>query len=279
MGDQLSRLPIRFAISRGKRVDDLPGEGKSRSQGNCVSSDILLYMSEAHGPIHPAAQLDYAPAPSARWKIIRRTLIAFCVLAISLAGWYWGPGAWRRTQILYWQWRCMNYVPATDEVAYDGVIVARPECWERLSALTGITLPVGLRGWIPGPGSEPLVFVGELEDRLGLRRLVVVQGNRTIVRFPSAQGVPNFGFGAVAIGPGGLGSDPQRLGGIVSHGLGTPIRPGAFKIYMGQRDPEDPSHFTIRYTVDGTDYIADGRIGENQSVQLRFHPADATPAK
>ena len=40
------------------------------------------------------------------------------------------------------------------------------------------------------------------------------------------------------------------------------------RIYAAQADPVDPSLFTIRYHVDGYDFIVDGRLDDSDEVNL-----------
>jgi hypothetical protein len=66
-----------------------------------------------------AVNLDYASAPSKRRRWLRRGILLVLVLGCTLAGWRWGPYAWRQGRILYWQHQCMIYTAGPDVVAYE----------------------------------------------------------------------------------------------------------------------------------------------------------------
>jgi len=62
----------------------------------------------------------------------------------------------------------------------------------------------------------------------------------------------------------------QNYGAGPSHRIVYP-GPTRGRIYAGQPDPKDPSHFTICYVVDGQPCILDGRLDDNDAVTLTRH--------
>jgi hypothetical protein len=56
-----------------------------------------------------------------------------------------------------------------------------------------------------------------------------------------------------------------------------PRVPPNIRIYAGQADPADPSHFTIRYQMWGQEDILDGRLDGHDNVTLtpRHPPTEA----
>src|SRR4051794_39233692 len=67
-----------------------------------------------------SAQLDYAPAPPVlRRRRARRVMLGIVLLAVVVAGWRWGPGAYRRASLLYWQRQCLRYAAPGERVVYD----------------------------------------------------------------------------------------------------------------------------------------------------------------
>src|SRR4051812_7643715 len=72
-----------------------------------------------------AAQLDYAPAPpTLRRRRVRRMILGVMLLGAVVAGWRWGPGAYRRASLLYWQRQCLRYAAPGETVVYDSEAVA-----------------------------------------------------------------------------------------------------------------------------------------------------------
>src|SRR5262245_37091351 len=74
-------------------------------------------MSEPES--QPAAQLEYAPAPTRSRKWLRRAAWLAIMLTVSFAGWRWGTAAWTQVQIVYWQRQCMNYRALPNQVVYE----------------------------------------------------------------------------------------------------------------------------------------------------------------
>lgn len=49
------------------------------------------------------------------------------------------------------------------------------------------------------------------------------------------------------------------------------VGPGqVLRVYAGQADPQDPSHFTVRYEIDGTVGIMDGRLQDDMNLHFRI---------
>jgi hypothetical protein len=48
-----------------------------------------------------------------------------------------------------------------------------------------------------------------------------------------------------------------------------PTTPPQVRIYAGQVDPADASHFTIRYEMWGQTDVLDGRLDNNDGITLR----------
>jgi hypothetical protein len=49
---------------------------------------------------------------------------------------------------------------------------------------------------------------------------------------------------------------------------GFPPHPPNVRIFAGQPDPGDPSHFTIRYQMWGQEDIVDGRLDDHERITL-----------
>jgi hypothetical protein len=250
-----------------------------------------------------AAQLDYAPAPPRRRRWLRRAAAGILLLAVALAGWRWGPGAWTQAQRLYWQRRCLSYRASPEMVVYEeepraaaallashsayGAYLLRrgtggaasgssgatsaaahvPVCWVRLTALSP-----EIRSFAPGPtraGRGAIVFLHERTSPAGHRRLVCVR------YFPPADSftatfIDGFDVECLAVHPATWSTGPITIPGINAFDVisGFPRRPPNVRVYAGQVDPDDPSHFTVRYQMWGREDTLDGRLDDAGRVTL-----------
>jgi hypothetical protein len=81
----------------------------------------------------------------------------------------------------------------------------------------------------------------------------------------------NFDCILAAITPGDFSSRPKhewKSNESRIHPIDGYKVPLAVRIYAGQPDPNDPSHFTIRYQMWGKEDILDGRLGNDDQVTL-----------
>jgi hypothetical protein len=140
-----------------------------------------------------------------------------------------------------------------------------PKCWTRFGALAG----PGYQPW-PGQPYGAIVFLHERTSPAGNRRLVVVR------YFPEArsftgQFFPGFNYEARAIIPATLKQPPSytSFGFAYSIASGTPRVPPNVRMYSGLADPNDASHFTIRYEMWGMSDVLDGYLDDRDVVTLK----------
>jgi len=250
-------------------------------------------------PVQPS--LNYAPSRP-RWRRRLKHIIAMAIMVTLVAAvWRWGPFAWRRAQIHYYQYQCLNYAPSANQVMNEGDPVAArnlclanaqyvarplwisfpgdldvpwrpaskfatliPSCWTRFDTLGGVNPPV--------LSTHPFAAVMFLHERIshaGNRRLVIVRflcGER---RFTSSF-VEDFNYQSRVLVPAAL--TPARLVSPKVQPLADPgqvLGEGAnVRIYAGQPDPADLSHFTIRYQMWGQEDVLDGYLNDDDTVKL-----------
>lgn len=203
-------------------------------------------------------QIDYAPAlpNQKRRRAIRRVVVGFAALLIAILAIKAAPRAWRHLQILYWQHRAMTYTAPADQVVYDddpsdaakvrasnpsltvgssGQVFDFAKPWDRLYQLVSP----------PGRQASATLFLHELQNSKGERRLVVVEF-RPNSRAKKPTTPPQFD--SVVITPGGLAQDPVEriMFGPQQVILVDHLPTTSVKWYAGQLDPRDSSHFTIR---------------------------------
>ena len=186
----------------------------------------------------------------------------------------------------YWQRQCLRDAPPADRIAYaEDPAIAQALITQKLEYVS-ITSPGGsmAAGRLPrcwsrfGRGlvtSGAVLFVHERQSPSGERRLVVVSSD-----FNPRMSPPLFIIGydlqVIALAP-ATWSRPMRY-------VPQPIRlsvttspppiPPKLKIFAGQADPGDASHFTIRYEMYAQEGLLDGwlRDGGRIEVKVRTGP-------
>lgn len=230
--------------------------------------------------------VDYA-RPVA-WHRRRRTRRWIAPAFLVVAGCWFGPGVWRHARVLWFQRQCMTYAAPVDQLVYDdtpalplpgsgrgmvrvttpgalpATVVVRPvACWEALRDAAAPTIGSASRG--------DLVYLHSGRDRIGKQRLVAVMldyRSNYQLRFKFWALEPATPISSVGLRGGGfVTSIPIEV-------AGRPLR-----LYAGQPDPLDPSHFTMRYEIDGKPGTIDGRFEEGAAIHLivRDGPAAQRP--
>jgi hypothetical protein len=228
-------------------------------------------------------RLHYAPvAPTLRsraWKQLRRAapFLRRCrrglwratpwvlSMAAVFAAARWGRDALRHAEALYWQRRCMAYAAPAEQVAFGDVLITPdsgislyetfpstavhyPECWPAFCAAAGRPLPQP-ESAAPQNRVTPVLFLGGLRSRGGTERLVAVFPDPgspwefwyVVVRPGTAFRAPRFDDWPPVPQP-PVGSRPPGYGAL---------REPSIRFSVGQVDPQDPSHFTIRWRSTG----------------------------
>jgi len=245
------------------------------------------------------AQLDYAPgAPVRRRTLIRRAAVLVALVGVAVFAWRYGPGAIRQARVLYFQRQCLAYSAPADRVVYDensdttverlktagygglwtsgtkqAAVYIAPEVQSRALNLPGAANSSGAKC-----GSEATVFVHELRNAAGVRRLVLVERgpNRFIPIFEYA-----FGLDVSVFEPATWRSGLKRMrmaNGVDWNGPATYPPTKGLRFYAGQVDPADAGHFTIRYDLEGKSGVIDGRLndaGDDVKITVRSGPGMA----
>jgi hypothetical protein len=258
-------------------------------------------MTEQQAPV-----IDYAPAPPwnrRRWGRIAALLV---FLAAGVTAWRFGPPLWRQARTLYWQRQCANFALPPDQVVYEedpsatAALIAKggeygqyaapgapgqlqaqpinptppaaavfiPKCWPAFRGLIPGRMPYGSSG-------GAVLFLHELVAKNGVHRIVAIE------HAPSLQTqmfVCGYDINATVISPAaGLKSPAAFMQTMYDIDMLTALNQPAQKlrIYAGQIDPADPSHFTIRYEQWGQTDVVDGRLdptGKGLELTCRKRP-------
>jgi hypothetical protein len=214
----------------------------------------------------PDNVLAYAtPEPRNRYRLIRIIAIAVILVTLLVMGWKFGPTIRERVRVWQVHRACMSLTQPEDTVAYfDGpsgsqdflakggyerhsdVKVARtPEPW----ASFAFNVVHALR---------TAIFCHERRSSGGNLRLVVIHDD----------------FCYSILKPPSLWHRPERVwpAGSRRYFSGLPLELSYWdqpiKVYAGQPDLNDESHFTVRFESAGRPGIIDGWLQDDDSVKL-----------
>ena len=255
-----------------------------------------------------APPLEYGRSITRRQRWARRGLIiAALLVAAAYPIWRWGSTAVSVAQLLYWQHRCLNYIPAKDQIAYeeDGAEAAKllaigteytayplnrtqnknpaaaqiaaafvPKCWTNFGRLAGPSY----RPWAGAPYGA-VVFLHELVSHGGNHRLVLVRYFAESNTF-NPQFIAGYNYVTHQIVPATLRTPPveaSQRGYALSVVSTWPRVAPKVRMYCGEVDGKDSSHFTIRYEFWGKSDTLDGYLDDQDNVTLtpRQLPLDA----
>jgi hypothetical protein len=248
----------------------------------------------------PSPQLDYAPAPPKRRKWIWRSIALILGLSVGLVSVKWGPQFVRTAKILYWQNKCLSYSAPADRVVYEedpdaaakllatgsGEYVPTalnretgkapttaashvPASWSALRPRV-TTFPLMMYARNSSPATAGVVFLHELTSPGGSRRLVCVRYLPQSPTFSPAF-VAGYDYDSDVLIPATWTRPAARVarGSAFSVLSNIPRHPPRVRMYAGQPDPADPTHFTIRYEMWGQSDVLDGYLDNNDGVTLK----------
>jgi len=196
-----------------------------------------------------------------------------------LGGWHWGRPLWRHAAYLYHQRQTLAYAAPPDQVVFEGdpnraatlIVSGRygrvaPLPWsERYDPPLGATPgngaalhkppPVVAMGLAAARDEHVVVFAHHRRSPGGRERLVVVVGTCYIVHYEQGVTLRGQAYSPAGWIPGLRAQRTERLRDeqTVRAGLRQVLR-----VFAGQADPADESHFTIRYQMDGREGVVDG---------------------
>jgi hypothetical protein len=222
------------------------------------------------------ALLEYAPAPSVRRRRIRRVFALCIVVFITFVGFRWGRDVWSRASLLYDQRQCLRYTASADQVVFD----ADPARVALLASdpnyvIAGSAFRKPSQQWLKiRPASAawrttPTAMIFLHERKAGsITRLVMVE--RVVGSGQSPYFITGYDVETHSITPASFGRPqlvdqqfPTALSVLDSIGPHRDIR-----IYAGQADPADASHFTIRYEFRGKTHVANGYLRPDGHIEI-----------
>ncbi len=199
-----------------------------------------------------------------------------------------GPEYWHRAKMWYWLRQCRNYSAPADEVVYDqdpggaSPYLNQPQytTWNRYD-LQGGLLATATRvpecyaqfeqeySGFPFKNTLPVLFLHDRRGPSGRHYLIVISGDQYVddtLPIPQLRvsGDQSLLLGGLLEYPqptsywGSQGSHFSGFGGNATNSTNS----NKVRVFAGQADPNDESHFTICYTVDVNSRTIDGYVGE-----------------
>jgi hypothetical protein len=175
---------------------------------------------------------------------------------------------------LYWKealayriHQCLNYALAPDTIVVsakfgtDGhaVLAAGP----KPACLVGLTRLQSMQSMQSAVGN--IIFMHERTSPAGHRRLVCIYFSSNYVSSAYVKGhLMNLNLGCLSVDLFDADSAKLLLPMWPSTGWRVPRR-----IYAGQPDPKDASHFTVRYVNDRGEFLLDGWLLDNEQIEFR----------
>lgn len=233
--------------------------------------------------------LEYAKGHSPWPRRVWCGIVLLMALSIGAGGWHWRQDILQHARAWYWQRQCAHFTLPPGEIMVESnyagaakLLADRP--------LDYAPIPDGAKRVIPAathldgalssaPGVSRFsrtIFVHELTAAAAgsKPRLVMVEFDATPFR-------PLPAFDVRVLSKGSLFRLPAHVGVSMSSGmelnLGHP-RDAMVRIYAGQPDPGDPSHFTIDYELWGQRDTFDGWLQADDEVKFKPRKRPVPPA-
>jgi hypothetical protein len=233
--------------------------------------------------------LEYQPGEPVRRRRRRRRLLGIVLAAALVVVGVWkGPAADRRLLLAYLERQARRYVAPPDRVVYE----EDPTRWPALLAQPGYFIhPPNSTGWngFAAYSADPVArFVQASKLRLGpgalfaharrtpsgRERLVVVWLPYNAVR-PTAQGASPDNQVQITLFTSVVDDGVMIREGRAAPWIAPPSNPRDrqtplyARLYAGQADPADPSHFTIPFEIGDHRDVLDGYLRDGDAVILR----------
>jgi hypothetical protein len=195
--------------------------------------------------------LNYSPRPRVASRVSRWAYRLLFLATLIVAAILWGPGLQRHVQFIYWQYQCLSFTQPADHVIYElapGKIIHSEFCQPALRFDDSLT------------GSP--VFLHEMRRPDGAKLLVSVRVLPSAAAKSRGTDFNSF-FHALNVNEWLVSALPQKLEASQFIYWGSPLATGGiadkhnWKIFAGQPDVNNPSHFTFDYEVDGVRHSCD----------------------
>jgi hypothetical protein len=208
--------------------------------------------------------LDYQKPPR-RWRMGRRTVFLLLLITSVAIAIVWGPPLKKRATFLYWRHECLNYTMPVGLVVYDSSTPTQvlSPCIpaQRFAQIMGQVLP-----------SSSVIFLHRMNRPDGAERLVELSIllNVGAVR-GSILGLPGSITFVLTVSSARGSNDTPTCD------FNSLMFPAAahVKIFTGQPDSQNPSHFAFDYEIDGNRHTSD--VWLDNSDHLLMTPLPNAP--
>lgn len=242
----------------------------------------------------PTPAIEYAPRLPRHRRWLRRALLPLIAGAVLVSVYWWGPPFWFRARLAHAERQCRSYLAAPDTIVYtndaadvkrlgasatgyqpgpgnDNSLFLVPPAW---SKFYGLLSP-------PGFQSRGTVFLHERRTPAGRRLLVAIDYLGDDFLHADNYWIDVSEFQVRAFEPGGPFSLPVEVHSdqITRELYMRDGRRETLRLYAGQPDSNDPTHFTIAWELTEhptTHGVLDGWVRED-GVDLERREAPATP--
>lgn len=198
--------------------------------------------------------LNYAPKPTAAqrfWRRIYRLVLAAALLAVALT---WGPGLLRRGEELYWLQKCLTFQQPAAHAVFEMNrfnVLHSEICLPRNRFMGAPITPdytIFLHGMHRPDGAYRLVLLSfTWQPQLALTALQYLEW--TVSLSPK---LSNWNYITAQTFSGRLNSH--------------------WKFFAGQPDPNNASHFTFDYELDGTRHSCDAWLKNDGQLIVSQRP-------
>ncbi|MDP9172986.1 MAG: hypothetical protein M3O30_03865 [Planctomycetota bacterium] len=211
--------------------------------------------------MHTREVLHYSPGQLLRnRKALHRAAWLSLLVVMAMGCAIWGPAAGRWTQTMYWQHRCMTSELPPQTLVIDDSLKSPSSA----SAEPGMTARVNR--FIGEANTNVVIFVHELHRPDGESRLVAVDVAYGHYSQPNMLDVH-----ANVWVPGTLGKMPL-FARMDWNSLHLPSDSKRVRLFAGQADPQNQTHFWFHYEVDAASYNADGWLDNNDQILIAQRP-------
>jgi hypothetical protein len=238
-----------------------------------------------------AVALPYGVRNCHRARLRRVTVLVIPALAVlGVVASHWFRPAWSWARYSYLEWSCLHYSAPPEQIVVveakeravteqerddlanvcsdefgDCLARRQPSCWRQFATANGWTAPGMER---VGAVSEAPLFLHLLLTPTKRERLVLITGH--VISRHDAKFMPGFRYCITAPGT------PARylvggLGNVRNSRWPDPMCSYCDRlvVYAGQSDPADASHFTIRYSIDGSFGTIDGWLNDADDISMQ----------
>jgi hypothetical protein len=233
---------------------------------------------------------------SRRWsrrRIVRWGGVTLCACVVVLVAWVYSR-PWRvQGRYLFLQHECMVFERPADQVMFEedekaglmlykqgggyvrGYFGGIPRAKTQVVAVAFLSEPCSELHWT---GSNTSVFLHGRRSPAGHERLVNVSVHSGFGDGGDGRWVP-FCYSVGTPATWALGSQMTQASFIPKQvWLSCDDR---LRVYAGQADAKDESHFTMRYEINGAGGMIDGWLMDNDGIRIEFRdgPATTRPTK